>query len=541
MGIFVNPGNESFCADSGSDVYIDKTMLLDLLNSRIGRERRYVSVSRPRRFGKSVAAGMLCAYYSRGCRSKELFSPYAIAGTMGFEEHLNQYHVLHVDVSSFWAKEKTVSSALEKMNEALVKDFREEFPYLKDLQDGELAAAADAIIRVYNEEKVRFVIIIDEWDCLIREAGTDAKAVAAYLKYLRTLFKTEESKRFLALGYITGILPIKKIDGESAMNNFSEFTILDPAMTAAFFGFTEEEVEKACGRYRFPMEKVRALYDGYLLKWTGWNSEGYPASKLLHMYNPNSLSEAFSRGELGKYWRNTGAFRVLNNYIERNEEGLRDAIIRMLAGEEFPVNTETFQNDLVSFKTKDDVLTALIHMGYLGYNPENGTARIPNEEVRAVFESAIRVGGWTQVREALEQSDELLEATLRGDEKKVAQMIERSHQDYASIIAYHDENALACAIMMSFYTAREKYIVVRELPSGRGFADVAFLPKPDTQLPPVIVELKWNRSARAALRQIRDRNYTGRLRDYKGEIVLVGINYSRKTGKHTCRIEKLRR
>ena len=211
----------------------------------------------------------------------------------------------------------------------------------------------------------------------------------------------------------------------------------------------------------------------------------------------------------------------------------------MLAGEKRGVKIGSFQNDLTSFKKKDDVLTALIHMGYLGYDSDSQKAFIPNREVAEVFESAIAVGDWTDIQDALDNADALLEATWNMDEKKVAETIKKSHQDYASIIKYHDENALACAIMMSYYTARTRYKVIRELPSGRGFADIAFIPKKNEDVIPMVVELKWNRSARAAIKQIRDREYAGALSGCEGEILLVGINYTKKSGKYTCRIEKV--
>ncbi len=532
MGLHVNPTNASFWSDVHSPIYVDKTGLLEKLNAMLFTSRRYVALSRARRFGKSMAAGMIDAYYSRGCDSRELFAPYEIAKTPGFEEHLNQYNVLHIDVAEY-LNDGVVSETVKRMDAKLLEEFQEEFPeYISASSNSTAAAMAE----VYRKTEIRFIVIIDEWDCIIRDAKDDRKLIQEYLRYLRGFFKSETSKQFLALGYITGILPIKKYEGESAMNVFEEYTMVDSGELTPYFGFTQEEVERLAGEWEMDLQGLENWYDGYLMKPSKRRSEnGEP----IHMYNPNSLVKALQHGDLESYWKNTGAFRGLNTFIERNEEGLRDDIKAMLAGEQRPVDISTFQNDLTSFRSKDDVLAALIHMGYLGYDAQKKAAFIPNREVREVFESAIKVGDWVELREALRHSDELLRATSAGDGKKVAEAIEKSHQDYASIIAYHDENALACAMMMSFYTARNDYEIRRELPAGRGFADLVFLPKQGREVPAMVVELKWNRSARAAIKQIRDRQYAGALSGYPGDVLLVGINYTKKTGRHTCRIERV--
>ncbi|MCR5104618.1 MAG: AAA family ATPase [Eubacterium sp.] len=265
------------------------------------------------------------------------------------------------------------------------------------------------------------------------------------------------SKRFLALGYITGILPIKKFQGESAMNNFTEYTMISPKQLAPYFGFTDDEVKDICDKEpALDINEVRRWYDGYKMNYITPTK----ARKIIHMYNPNSLVDAYIYGGCDSYWKNTGAFAGLNDYIAMNMDGMKETIIEMLTGSECPVDISSYQNDLTSFKSKDDIMTAMIHMGYLGYNPETKCAYIPNEEVRDVFESAIKVGNWSDIIDALRKSDALLEATWNGDCEKVAEMVAESHQDYTSILEYHDENSLALAIMMSYYTARKHYTII---------------------------------------------------------------------------------
>ena len=527
MGTYVNPGNKSFTTDTGGEIYVDKTGLIEILNKSISGPNHFFAVSRPRRFGKSMAAGMIDAYYSRGCDSETLFSKYEISKSPDFRTHLNKYNVLHFDTATFLNAAKTPEDVIPMMDRRILEEMKEEFPYLIDRNPEDVP---DAINLVYKHDNTQFIVIIDEYDCIIRDAKDDEKLITDYLKYLRGFFKTEESKKFLALGYITGILPIKKVDGESALNNFTEYTMIYPGELLRYFGFTYEEIEEACKKREQDPELLKKWYDGYLMNGID--------TKQVHVYNPDSVVQSLLWRSQRSFWKNTGAFAGLNNYIALNMAGLKDDIIAMLAGERRPVDVSMFQNDLTHYKTKDDVLTALIHMGYLGYDPESGEAFVPNEEVREVFESAVKVGDWTEVQDALRSSDALLKATWAGDEKKVAEVISKSQQDYASIINFNDENALACAVMMSYYTARKYYYVKRELPAGRGFADIAFIPRNEGEHPAMIVELKWNRSARAAIRQIRDKEYAGALSDYSGEILLVGINYTKKTGRYSCRIEK---
>ena len=281
--------------------------------------------------------------------------------------------------------------------------------------DNSIKTLPKAVEAVWKHDGIRFVIIIDEWECIIRDAKHDEELISYYLKYLRGFFKTEESKEFLALGYITGILPIKKFDGESAMNNFTEYTMISPKQLAPYFGFSDEEVQTLCREYDFmSLDNIRKWYDGYILKYIA------PDKKIsyLHMYNPNSLVCAFQDGECESYWKNTGSFAGLNGYIAMNMDGLKDTVLKLLSGQSCPVDVSGYQNDLTSFKSRDDVLTALIHMGYLGYDTRTAEAFIPNEEVREVFSSAIKVGDWTEIAEALRGSDELLKATWAGDDRR---------------------------------------------------------------------------------------------------------------------------
>ena len=526
MGLYFNPGNSSFQSAVRSRIYIDKTGLLSLLNSRILTEDKCIALSHARRFGKSQAAGMIDAYYSLGSDSRELFSKFAIAKAPDFEEHLNKYNVIHLDISSF--TDFFTDNLVEKIVERLYCDFRKECSG-EEYEGVNYNESINVVLACICEaSKTPFIIIIDEWDCVIRNYSTRPDLVHEYLQFLHALFKSEESKSYLALAYITGILPIKKIEDESALNNFKEYTMLSSKQLTPYFGFTEDEVINLCEKYDMDFESVQKWYDGYLISGR-------------HMYNPNSVYQAMTDQSLESYWKGTSSFEVINNYITLNYDGLKDDVMTMLTGGMISVNTRPFGNDLSVIKSKDDALTALIHLGYLGYDAERGKVFIPNYEVSEAWQAALETGNWTEIAKTISRCDELLWATIDGDSEKVAELVELAHEAYTSVLKYNDENSLSCAVTMAYFTAPAYYNVIRELPSGKGFADIALIPRADAgRRPAMIIELKWDKSADTAIKQIKERRYTGKLAGYDKEILLVGISYNKDNPdkRHECVIER---
>ena len=356
MGIYFNPTNESFTQAKNSMIYVDKTELLEQLNLRLSTENKCIAVSHARRFGKSHAAGMIDAYYSLGCDSSNLFDNTKIAANADYKKYMNKYNVIHLDISSFWDFHK--KDLIESIKERVYDDFKEIYAeslnYNKDIHV--------LLNEIYHKTTTPFVIIIDEWDCVIRNSD-DKELVHSYLQFLHSLFKSEESKAFLALGYITGILPIKKIKDESALNNFREYTMLKSKPITKYYGFTEEEVKELCKKYDMDFDSVKAWYNGYLI-------DG------IHMYNPNSVTQAMIDQDCDSYWRNTSSFSSINTFITMNYAGLKDDIMTMLAGGKVMVDTRSFQNDLSDIHSKDDAFTALIHLGYLGYDADRKSATV---------------------------------------------------------------------------------------------------------------------------------------------------------------------
>ena len=522
MGTYFNPGNESFRQAVRSKIYVDKTGLINELNDVICTEYKCVAVSHARRFGKSQAAGMLRAYYSKGCDSRELFSGFEIAKAPDFEEHLNKYNVIHVDVASFADDFK--ENLVEKIWEAVYKEMSKDFSDIMDISCSKAAVLMD----VYEKSGIPFVIIVDEWDCVVRNHSDKPELVHEYLQFLHSLFKSEESKSFLALGYITGILPIKKIEDESALNNFREYTMVNSKKLTPYFGFTEDEVKELCEEYSMYFASVKKWYDGYHI-----NGK--------HMYNPNSVAQAMMDESLEPYWRGTSSYETINKLITLNFDGLKDDVLKMLEGEKVTVDVTTFNNDLTQLNSKDDALTALIHLGYLGYEEEKRKAYIPNFEVSMAYRSALKTGRWKEIAKSIERCEDLLDATIDKDEEKVAELLELAHETYTSIQKYNDEHSLSCAVTMAYFTAPAYYNIIRELPAGKGFADFAFIPRKEAGTrPAMIVELKYDKSAETAIKQIKDKRYEGALKGYEKEILLVGISHDKRTKKHECVIEEFR-
>lgn len=523
MGFYLNPENNGYRESIRSKIYIDKTGLIAHTNERIHTEEKYICVSRPRRFGKSMAIKMLAAYYSRGCDSKALFSGKNIENDRTFEAHLNKYDVIFLNIQQF-----LIEAAPDKITKFLEQEVLEEILEEYGMYFNKPAAGlAGALRRIYTKTGKTFIFLIDEWDCVIRERQESEAVQKQYLDFLRNLLKDQP---YVALAYMTGILPVKKYGQHSALNMFWEYSMTDQHVFEEYTGFTKQEVKDLCRRFDMDFLQAANWYDGYRFR------------QFKHVFNPRSVVAAMNYRNFSNYWTATETYEALKLYMDMDFDGLRTDIVQMLGGSRVKVNTLSFQNDMRTFRTKDDVLTLLIHLGYLGYDAETKESFIPNKEIAGEFENAMSAGGWAEIVRILKASDQLLKDTLSGNEKRVAEGLEHAHTEAASILSYNDENSLACAISLAYYSARKDYKMIREMPSGHGFADIVFLPLPSSGKPALVVELKYEQSADAAIRQIKERHYTQALEGYTGDILLIGVNYSKDDrGKtHSCVIERLR-
>lgn len=521
MGRYLNPGNALFGKALNSQIYIDKSGLISYTNKVINSEQQYICVSRPRRFGKSMAANMLASYYGRGIDSKGQFEHLKIGKDHSFEEHLNKYNVIFLNMQEFLSKTHDIEKMIQHIEKSLLKELKKAYLDVDYLDENDLA---DVLYGIYEVSRIPFVFIIDEWDCIFREKKDDVQVQKIYLDFLRNLLK---DKAYVGLAYMTGILPIKKYGSHSALNMFDEFSMTNPKQLAEFVGFTEEEVKNLCLKYHMDFEETRRWYDGYRFQNTD------------HVYSPRSVVSAMLSRCFDNYWNQTETFEALREYISMNFDGLKDTVIELLAGNYKKVDTSSFSNDMTNFSSADDVLTLLIHLGYLGYNYSTEEVFIPNSEIAAVFVTAIKNVGWQEVMNSVKKSDNLLKDTWNKNAQAVAKGIEEAHFE-TSILKYNDENSLACVISLAFYSARAYYTEIREMPSGHGFADIVYLPRKMHQdKPAIIVELKWDKSAEGAIEQIKNKKYVKALENYQGRILLVGVNYSKDSKEHQCIIEEV--
>lgn len=523
MGKYINLGKKEF-ESVRKEEYVDKSMLIAYVNSVLGSQSKFMCVSRARRFGKSLAAKMLCAYYDESVDSNELFADLKIAKDPSYEVHRNKYPVIYLDVASFMTRHSLRDeNIMDAMNAELLEEIARTYPDYDFSKDKDIA---DRLFRVCEQTGKQFIMIVDEWDALCRD-NDNQELMLEYVKWLRNLFKSNFADHIFAGVYITGILPIRHYNTESALNNVEEFSMTDPGELAGYFGFTREEVHALCELHKMDEQQIKQWYDGYEL------------GVVAEIYNPFAVMRAIKRKKIASYWTSTTTYENLKRYISMNYEGLRDSVIELLAGNEVRVDVRRFANDIHDISSRDAVLTLLIHLGYLSYNDEREKVRIPNYEVQREFERTIEEDNWEYVAKTLRDSEQLLEDTLAGKAEAVEQAIDAAHQENTSILKYNDENSLACVLSLAYVAARKDYILVREMPSGKGFADIVLVPRRNVEKPAVVLELKFDNSADAAIRQIMKNRYVDSLKDYVGDVVLVGINYDKKTKEHRCVIERI--
>lgn len=436
MGIFVNPSNRLLLRDMNSSVYVDKALLIFEINRLLDTNENFVCVSRPRRFGKSMAGNMLAAFYSKGCDSEEIFSKLKISKTQNWKDNLNKFTVIQMDINGFLNSVKKRENLIEEMNFTVIAELREEFPSVK-IDDNE--SISSALLKIYNQTVETFILLFDEYDILVREQ-VPSFLFEKYLAFLSSLFKNNNLKPAISLAYLAGILPIVRDRIQSKMNEFDEYSMTNARNFAPFAGFTEEEVRSLCKEHGLDFSECKRWYDGYKLE------------KNLHIYSPKSVVTAIKDHEFDDYWTQTGSYKALKNYILMNFEGIKDDVVTMIGGGKIDVNIHSYLN---------------------------------------------------------------------------------------TMLTYNNEASFQSAIGLAYFYATAKYTIIKELPTGKGFADVAFIPFIPNILA-IIVELKNNKTALGAIEQIKERCYDDVLEHYRGNLLFVGINYDEKTKLHECKIEKLK-
>ncbi len=500
-------------------------MIISQLNKLIGTKNRYVCMTRPRRFGKSYVGDLICAYYSRNCDTRSLFDGLKLSQDPSFEKYLNKLDVIRIDLGGLYDDyPKENEGFLTHVSQLVTKELKEVFP---DVEFSNISSLPTSIKDIYSQTCHKFVIFIDEYDALVRQR-VDQSLFDNYLRFLNGLFKEAATQEAIALAYITGILPIVRDKIQSKLNVFEEYNFLNSAPFTEFMGFTEQETKELCERYHMSFDECKMWYDGYKLE---------DGTSILA---PMSVCRALTRRKFADYWSQTSTFEVVTDAMLCSNVDFKDIILRLIDGESVGVDVTKYKNTM-EFSTEDDVLTFCILLGYLNYNYEDSTCCIPNTELRNQWEGVTsKIESTKVVASLLKESSRLLQATIARNANKVAEGLEKAHDIVTSIKGYSDENSFQTAITYAYYYAQNTYTLIKELPTGKGFADVAFIPKYPTQnFPAFIVELKVNGSTDTAMQQIEDRKYGSNLLQYRGNMILVAVNYDLNASdkKHTCQIK----
>ena len=515
MSDFIDYGNYDFRSVKNSN-FVDKSGLLNILNKNMDTENKFMCISRPRRFGKSVAAKMAYAYYDRSMPSAELFEGLEITKSPDYKKHLNKYPTIYIDWNRFANVPK--NEILKEAQKCFVADLKKSYPFLLEQE-----SFAKALYEINDKTGDRFILIIDEWDMLVRDVEQDIQD--EYVNFLRAMFKSNSANKVFLLVYMTGILPIIKIKTQSALNNFREYSIINPGKTSKYYGFTEQEVKTLCKENDMDFSLMKHAYDGYII--------GNEKS----MFNPNSVMQAIEFLTYDSFWSKTATFMAIETYLKIDADSVRTKIVNMMDGESEVIEPASFRNDMKNIETSDDVLTLLVHLGYLSYNPETQCVKIPNTEVSIEFKNAVGIAGWGELSRAVSLSQKLLDDTINLRKEKIAKAFDDYHFEASSILEFNDENSMRCAITLAYYAAKPFYKIFHELPTGKGFADMVFIPLPNSSRPAIVVELKYDKTADSAINQIKRKNYPKSLQGFSKRIVLCGINYNKATSKHEVEME----
>ena len=517
MGIYLNPDNDKFLEYYNSEIFVDKSGIIDVINGFLNTYNKYMCVTRPRRFGKTLTISMLNAYYSKGCDSKEIFDKLNISSSTTYFEHLNKHNVILVDMASLYSDSR--GEFLNKLKKNIIKELNEYFPGILTSDENTIG---DAIKIINSKTNERFIFLIDEWDVIFREEP-NSKLCDEYIMLLRSLFKASDVSSCIDLVYMTGILPIKRYSTESALNMFKEYNMLDPDSLAQYISFTEDEVKELCSKYGADFVQMKKWYDGYHLG-------------EFEIYNSQSVVEAIRTKKFKDFWTSTGALESVTNYMNYDNGALKGKITRMLSGEKIPVNVLKFKNDLTKVNSEDAALTLLIHLGYLAYDEENKTCYIPNHEISNEFVLAIDDLNWVESYNPIVNSKELLEKTLKGDTDFINETLDTNHKELASMYTKNKEDVLGVIVRISYYYAKNFYFIRNEDTCTTGRADITFTPRDNTHIP-LVIELKADKLVEEAINQIKEKDYSSVFNGYKGKVLLLGITYDSSTLKHESKIE----
>ncbi|MBQ8232362.1 MAG: AAA family ATPase [Lachnospiraceae bacterium] len=551
MGVYLNSRKPYllFQEEASSAYFVDKTDILkelvplvELKENKVeksgeerGKGHKYVCITRPRRFGKTVMANMISAYFGKGIDSRETFRGLKASSFDWFENHLNQHNVIHVMCNELPDECTTYAQYIARIKRRLLNDLIREFPDANIDRKDPLWDAFNSIIEFGNGEK--FIFVLDEWDYIFHRKFITDSDKAAYIDFLSNLLKDQP---YVELVYMTGILPIAKYSSGSELNMFYEYTMATREKYSEYFGFTDAEVDQLYQRYLKNVQEPNVTREG-LEHWY----DGYQTVSGKRLYNPRSVVGALNDNQLGSYWTSSGPYDEIYYYVENDVAQVRDDIALMVSGTPVLAKVQEYAATSMKLTTRDEIFSAMIVYGFLSY--KNGYVSIPNKELMDKFADMIqKEPSLGYVHRLAKESGQMLCATKAGDTKKMLEILEYAHNTESPLMSYSNEAELAAIVRLVYLEARDSYRIEREDKAGIGFVDFIFDPrKMDDDC--IIIELKVDHSAEEAIQQIKERDYAlkfqgklGEKPEYTGRILAVGIAYYKEDKKHNCKIEVLR-
>ena len=536
MGMFLNSRvpYDAYQVAAAGRYFMDKTALLQELFLSMNTTERFLCITRPRRFGKSVMANMVGAFFGKAEDARQIFSQLEIATDPYFERHLNRHNIIYIDFSKVPEKCTTYDAYITRILDGLKKDLFQEYP---DLQIDTEKAVWDILNMICQEKNEKYIFVIDEWDAPFHMDFITEQDQKEYLLFLKSLLKGEV---YVELAYMTGVLPIAKYSSGSELNMFLEYDMATSVRFSEFFGFLDSEVDTLYQRYRtitrnpkIAREDLKNWYDGY-----------HTAGGDL-IYNPRSIVCALTDNQVRNYWTSSGPYDEIFYYVRNNVEEVRDDIVLMIAGEGIDVEIQNYAATAMKLHTKDEIYSAMVIYGLLTY--EDGKVFIPNREIMDQFRLLLMSKeSFGYVYNLARESEKMLKATIAGDTNTMSQILKYAHDSESPIFSYNNEIELSAVVNLVYLAARDRYQVEREEKAGEGYADFIFYPE-RKNADALILELKVDASPEEAIAQIKKKNYALRLmgklgekQKYTGRILAVGISYDRKTKEHFCRVEELK-
>ena len=527
---------KAYVKEYRSPYFVDKSAMLTDLMECIQTSTNYICITRPRRFGKSVMANMIAAYFSRAEDPRMVFDNLKISSNAKYREHCGQYDVISISFNEMPKKCRSYDQYIERIEDRLIRDLADAYP---DADINAEDAVWDALTAVFNAyDSKQFIFVFDEWDFIVHRDFVTEQDKREYIGFLSNLLK---DKMYVALAYMTGILPITKYSSGSDLNMFAEYTMASEQKYSDYFGFTEPEVDDLYERYLQTEPQPPVSRDGLRIWYDGYHTKSGE-----RVYNPRSVVLSLTNNNLGNYWTSSGPYDEIYYYVSHNVAAVREEILRMVAGIPVAARVQEYAAVSMNLTTKDEILSAMVVYGFLSY--EAGYVSIPNKELMDKFnELLMKEPSLGYIHQLAAESARMLKATLNGDSDTVAEIMQFAHNTESPLLSYNSESEWTVLVTLVYLSARDFYRVEREDKAGVGYVDFIFYPEIDRRADSIILELKVDHTADEALQQIKDRNYAlrfesvlGEAPKYTGRVLGVGIAYDRHTKKHTCKIEVLR-